>query len=88
MFYRTASLESYRKFLNLYEDGFIHLITKYIYFPNIKTNTVIYIPPEGDFPEDLDIFKENKDYISVRVLYHKELPIIKSSKSKSAHKEL
>lgn len=50
MFYRNAKLESYQKFLNLYEDGLIKLFTTHYYFPKITTNTVIYIPPEGDFP--------------------------------------
>jgi hypothetical protein len=41
-----------------------------MYFPKIHTNLEIYIPPEGDFDENLDIFKENKNHILVRVLYH------------------
>lgn len=43
--YRKANLESYRKFLNLYEDGFFKLFTSVYYFPNIATNKMMYIPP-------------------------------------------
>lgn len=80
LFYRNIKIDSYKKFLNLYEDGFIRLFTEHLYFPKIHTNTEIYIPPEGHFDESLDIFKPNKDHILVRVLYHKELPLIKEGK--------
>jgi len=48
----------------------------------------IYIPPEGEFEDDLDIFKENKDHILVRVLYHKDLPLIRKGKKHEAEPEL
>ena len=46
---------------------------------------MIFIPPEGDFDENLDIFKQKKGHILVRVLYHKELPLIKKGKKGRLH---
>ena len=66
----------------------IRFFTQYIYFPKIQTNLEIYIPPEGEFDDDLDIFKENKDHILVRVLYHKDLPLIRKGKKHEAEPEL
>ena len=39
--------------------------------PKIKTNLMIYIPLNAEKDEKVNILKEDKDSIPVRVLYHK-----------------
>jgi len=45
-------------------------------YDKIKTNTMIYIPAEGEFTQKYDIFTFNKDAIPVRILFDNDLPII------------
>lgn len=66
-------------------DGFIGTIVE-IAWPRIQTNRMIYIPADGDFNQKLDIFKEGKNSIPVRVLYHDNLPMI-GQKKKTKEKD-
>ena len=40
---------------------------------------MIFIPL-GEYQENIDIFEESKDSISVRILYYKELPLLSKNK--------
>lgn len=71
--FRDAPLEQV-KLMNRLEEGKLASLME-LSFPKIETNKIIYIPSRGNFADNLDIFTEKEDFIPVRILYNKPLPI-------------
>lgn len=74
IYYRKPTIELAQKFWNLPENGAIREFNK-LNFQGIKTNRKIYLPPDGVINNKTDIFTENSNHITVRILYSKKLKI-------------
>lgn len=73
-YYRKPTVQLAQKFWNLSENGAIRELSK-LTFEGIKTNKKIYLPPDGVYNNKTDIFQENPNNITVRILYSKKLKI-------------
>lgn len=71
-FYRTPTIEIAQNFWNLPERGATKEFIKVTY-KSVGTNRKIYLPPNGEFNNRTDIFTEDPEKITVRILYSKEL---------------
>lgn len=72
LFYRTPTLEMAQKIWNLPEQGATREFSK-ITFEGIKTNLKMYVPADGKIDNNVNIFEERPDTITVRILYDKKV---------------
>jgi hypothetical protein len=72
LFYRFPTLEMAQKIWNLPEQGATKEFSKII-FEGIKTNLKMYIPADGKIDNNVDIFEERPNTITVRILYDKKV---------------
>ena len=79
-YYRKPTLELAQKLWNLQENGAIREFSKIVY-EGVKTNRKIYLPLDGLYNNKTDIFTENPNNITVRILYNKKLKVYSDGES-------